>query len=257
MMTWKEIGDMFNMNKDAVRMKAARSGLNKEQIIDVLKEEQNLVGEELQGDINKTEQMERKLSRAPFTIRTFSSNGNGTYGTQAGKLDEQPTQNPENQANFVHPPAQKMEHAEHPQVNQNERIRERIEAWMLENTGKITTVLKSNFMSVTVMLTLSVVVAIVFTSRVAIAVGVHPVFSYLIAILVDASAIIFMFRGHRTLSWIFGLNIFMQIALTSDSTIASKFLEQDTILGLKILLLAVAVLTAIEGFSSLSSQNKD
>ena len=143
------------------------------------------------------------------------------------------------------------------ELSRNEQIRQRIDEWMIENTGKITAVLKSNFLSVVVMLTLSIVVATVFTSRVALAVGVTPFFAYSIAILVDVSAIIFMFRGKKWLSWVFGLNIFLQIALTSESTLAKLWFSSDTILGLKVALLATAVLTAIEGFSSLSSQNKD
>lgn len=137
------------------------------------------------------------------------------------------------------------------------QIKNSIEEWMVSNTGRVTTVLRSNFLSVTVMLLLSIVVATVFTSRVALAVGVTPFFAYSIAILVDVSAIIFMFRGKKWLSWVFGVNIFLQIALTSESTLASLWFSQETILGMKVALLATAVLTAIEGFSSLSSQNKD
>lgn len=265
-LSWAEIGSRLNLNKDVVRMRAVRSGLNKEQIYQQIKIEQsntpNLKNEQTkiikEQELPSSEQqnMNRTLSRQPFAFRRFSDTQVQESSFSPDFLEKN-TQSPENQYKIVQPEPNPVQKNEPVSLNRNEQIRQSIDEWMIENTGKITAVLKSNFLSVVVMLTLSIVVATVFTSRVALAVGVQPFFAYSIAILVDVSAIIFMFRGKKWLSWVFGLNIFLQIALTSESTLAKLWFSADTILGLKVALLATAVLTAIEGFSSLSSQNKD
>jgi len=262
-LSWAEIGNRLNLNKDVVRMRAVRSGLNKEQIYHQIKIEQSDSKNEQKNIINEQEltsseqqNMNRTLTRQPFTFRRYSD----TQVQESLFKDDSSenfSQNPENQPKIVQVRQEQEKEPQQVSLNRNEQIRQRIDEWMIENTGKITAVLKSNFLSVVVMLTLSVVVATVFTSRVALAVGVTPFFAYSIAVLVDVSAIIFMFRGKKWLSWVFGLNIFLQIALTSESTLAKLWFSSETILGLKVALLATAVLTAIEGFSSLSSQNKD
>jgi hypothetical protein len=252
-LTWAELGELLEMNKDVVRMRANRSGKTKEQIYEQIKSEQEKPEQPKTEQKQQQRNMRRTMTRSPFTVRKYGDINATVQPIETEQRAESLTSIEQN----VHPEQVLVEKSEQKELNRNEQIRQRIDEWMIENTGKITAVLKSNFLSVVVMLTLSIVVATVFTSRVALAVGVQPFFAYSIAVLVDVSAIIFMFRGKKWLSWVFGLNIFLQIALTSESTLARLWFSQETILGLKVALLATAVLTAIEGFSSLSSQNKD
>lgn len=280
-MSWQEIVETYGGTLASRKKQAQRLGVSKDEFIQILQDK----NEYIISDQNQKETSSMKISRQPFSVRRYS------YSEVPSSEVVSPTysQTVENQETNVSilkdlkvdtPPfaptvgdSSNIEDTKEDifggvrttgetssnfaETSKHEQIRQRIDEWMIENTGKITAVLKSNFLSVVVMLTLSIVVATVFTSRVALAVGVTPFFAYSIAILVDVSAIIFMFRGKKWLSWVFGLNIFLQIALTSESTLAKLWFSSDTILGLKVALLATAVLTAIEGFSSLSSQNKD
>lgn len=280
-MSWQEIVETYGGTLASRKKQAQRLGVSKDEFILILQNK----NEYAYSDQNQKETSSMKISRQPFSVRRYSYSG-VTTNEDVTPTHSQDVENQETNVSIfkdlkVTPPLLPADGndmsnrvdtptdifgstrtaVETPsnfeETSKHEQIRQRIDEWMIENTGKITAVLKSNFLSVVVMLTLSIVVATVFTSRVALAVGVQPFFAYSIAILVDVSAIIFMFRGKKWLSWVFGLNIFLQIALTSESTLAKLWFSSDTILGLKVALLATAVLTAIEGFSSLSSQNKD
>ena len=280
-MSWQEIVETYGGTLASRKKQAQRLGVSKEEFIQILQDK----NEYIFSDQNQKETSQMKISRQPFSVRRYSY----TEVPSSEVVTPSTAQTVENQetnvsifkdlkvdttpfastvsdigsrvgtqsTTFVGAGTAEETSSNFAETSKHEQIRQRIDEWMIENTGKITAVLKSNFLSVVVMLTLSIVVATVFTSRVALAVGVTPFFAYSIAILVDVSAIIFMFRGKKWLSWVFGLNIFLQIALTSESTLAKLWFSSDTILGLKVALLATAVLTAIEGFSSLSSQNKD
>lgn len=268
-LTYEQLSQLAGCTPAALRKRVSRYNISKTKALadctgvshDTLLVIKNY--EELENLFVTKINMERRFTRNSFSPRhtaatKVENSAETTDVTESDTLIDTFLNNPAP----INPELDKLSHRLEDKQSVTEeskvgQIKNSIEEWMVSNTGRVTTVLRSNFLSVTVMLLLSIVVATVFTSRVALAVGVTPFFAYSIAILVDVSAIIFMFRGKKWLSWVFGVNIFLQIALTSESTLASLWFSQETILGMKVALLATAVLTAIEGFSSLSSQNKD
>lgn len=120
---------------------------------------------------------------------------------------------------------------------------------------QVVTLIKSDILAVTAMLVLSVLIAGSFTAKIFIASGVVPIAAYVMSILLDFTMIVFVFRGHTQIAWLFGVNVFAQVALTTSARMFLSFMSESTLVGIKGLLVAFSIVIAIKGLSDFVQQN--
>lgn len=120
---------------------------------------------------------------------------------------------------------------------------------------QVVTVIRSDILAVTAMLVLSVLIAVSFTAKIFIASGVVPIAAYVMSILLDFTMIVFVFRGHTQIAWLFGVNVFAQVALTTSARMFLSFMSESTLVGIKGLLVAFSIVIAIKGLSDFVQQN--
>lgn len=120
---------------------------------------------------------------------------------------------------------------------------------------QVVTLIKSDILAVTAMLVLSVLIAVSFTAKIFIASGVVPIAAYVMSILLDFTMIVFVFRGHTQIAWLFGVNVFAQVALTTSARMFLSFMSESTLVGIKGLLVAFSIVIAIKGLSDFVQQN--
>lgn len=130
-----------------------------------------------------------------------------------------------------------------------------LEERLREPAAQVVTLIKSDILAVTAMLVLSVLIAFSFTAKIFIASGVVPIAAYAMSILLDFTMIVFVFRGHTQIAWLFGINIFAQVALTTSARMFLGFMSEATLIGIKGLLVAFSIVIAIKGLSDFVQKN--
>lgn len=130
-----------------------------------------------------------------------------------------------------------------------------LEDRLKEPAAEVVTFIKSDILSVTAMLILSVLIAVSFTAKIFMASGVSPLASFIMSVLLDFTMIVFVFRGHTSIAWLFGVNIFFQVALTTSAKMFVNWMPESTIIGIKGLLVAISIVIAIKGLSDYVQKN--
>ncbi len=130
-----------------------------------------------------------------------------------------------------------------------------LEERLREPATQVVTLIKSDILAVTAMLVLSVLIAFSFTAKIFIASGVVPIAAYVMSILLDFTMIVFVFRGHTQIAWLFGVNVFAQVALTTSARMFLSFMSEATLIGIKGLLVAFSIVIAIKGLSDFVQKN--
>lgn len=130
-----------------------------------------------------------------------------------------------------------------------------LEDTLRQPAAQVVTLIRSDILAVTAMLVLSVLIAVSFTAKIFIASGVVPIAAYVMSILLDFTMIVFVFRGHTQIAWLFGVNVFAQVALTTSARMFLSFMSESTLVGIKGMLVAFSIVIAIKGLSDFVQQN--
>jgi hypothetical protein len=250
-LTYEQLSQLAGCSSSALRKRVSRYGLTKAEAlsqctgVDVGTIESVTDLEQLEKLFDTKIDMERRFTRASGVTRA-SSPGFGVKPIKKADvtgldtlIDTIP---PDSDLPVTSPIVPKVE-----QVTLQDKLE--------QPAKQAVTLIKSDILAVSAMLVLSVLIAVSFTAKIFIASGVSPAASYIMSVLLDFTMIVFVFRGHTTIAWLFGLNIFAQVALTTSARMFLEFMSEATIIGIKGLLVAFSIVIAIKGLSDFVQKN--
>lgn len=288
-MTWKEIGEQFGRTGDAVRIMAGRANMSKAEMFAFLTEQTKTEQTEQQMPINykhSTKMRERTMRTFPppkttvmvgeqneqtrvlgevkseqsehfFTdYQSVTSKNEQSEATEQTRThDLSPEQNA-NKANMEseHGSVESEQKSEHQSVTNDvtKELSQKVEelkARLEQPAAQAITFLRSDILAVTTMIVLSIMVALSFTARIFMDAGVTSLPAHIMAVLLDFSMILFVFRGHSQIAWMFGVNIFAQVALTTSAAFFLTFMSAAVLAGFKGVLVAGSIVLAVKGLS--------
>ena len=270
-MSWQEIIETYGGTIASRKKQAQRLGVSKDEFVSMLQTDSVAKTETRRHKkINetKTEDM-TVIKRQPFAIRRYTD-------TSPNEVEvETKTQSTDNQwknvSIFDENPESILEDKFEDLSLQGQvetGVKEEVDSEDIQKVAKhdlvetlqqpaaqVVTVIKSDILAVTAMLVLSVLIAMSFTAKIFIASGVVPIAAYVMSILLDFTMIVFVFRGHTQIAWLFGVNVFAQVALTTSARMFLSFMSESTLVGIKGLLVAFSIVIAIKGLSDFVQQN--
>lgn len=269
-MSWQEIIETFGGTIASRKKQAQRLGVSKDEFVSMLQTDsigRETITKQKPNEV-KTEDM-ATIKRQPFSIRRYTdvSPYEVTLETKSQNVDYQRHNVSTFDENPVSGFEDKVEDLSHGgQVetdNKQEVVVEDLQKSLKSNlietlnqpAQQVVTVIKSDILAVTAMLVLSVLIAASFTAKIFVASGIVPIAAYAMSILLDFTMIVFVFRGHTQIAWLFGINIFAQVALTTSARMFLSFMSESTLIGIKGLLVAFSIVIAIKGLSDFVQKN--
>lgn len=251
-LTYSQLAKLAGCSPEALKQRVYRNKVTKAQAlaectgVDQVTLESVTSVEQLEKIFNKEIQMDRKFSNRPFSSSRVTTvqkekepvpvvDEEPRYVTRFDLMEEQTASKQDTTT----------QHNVH--VTQEEALR--------QPAQRVVTFIKSDILAVTCMLVLSVLIAVSFTAKIFIASGVTALPAYIMSVLLDFTMIVFVFRGHTSIAWLFGVNIFFQVALTTSAKMFVNWMPESTIIGIKGLLVAISIVIAIKGLSDYVQKN--